>query len=48
MTVSVDVLLADTGAIARRLAGFEVRPQQLAMAAAVERPMPGSSASRVL
>ena len=37
MTVSVDVLLADTGAIARRLAGFEVRPQQLAMAAAVER-----------
>ncbi|MFM8641783.1 MAG: DEAD/DEAH box helicase, partial [Phycisphaerales bacterium] len=37
MSVSVDVLLADTGAIARRLAGFEVRPQQLAMAAAVER-----------
>jgi ATP-dependent DNA helicase DinG len=37
VTVSVDVLLADTGAIARRLAGFEVRPQQLAMAAAVER-----------
>jgi ATP-dependent DNA helicase DinG len=37
VSVSVDVLLADTGAIARRLAGFEVRPQQLAMAAAVER-----------
>jgi len=37
VSVSVDVLLADTGAIARRLAGFEVRPQQLSMAAAVER-----------
>lgn len=33
--VSADALLADTGAIARRLDGFEVRPQQLEMAAAV-------------
>ena len=39
MSVSVDVLLSDTGAIARRLAGFEVRPQQLTMAAAVERAL---------
>lgn len=37
MTVSTDVLLSDTGAIARRLAGFEVRPQQVLMAGAVER-----------
>ena len=37
MTVAPDMLLSDTGAIARRLPGFEVRPQQLAMAAAVER-----------
>ena len=37
MTVAPDILLSDTGAIARRLPGFEVRPQQLAMAAAVER-----------
>ena len=37
MTLSTDVLLSDTGAVARRLQGFEVRPQQLVMAAAVER-----------
>ena len=37
MTVAPDILLSDTGAIARRLPGFEVRPQQLAMASAVER-----------
>lgn len=33
--VTADALLADTGAIARRLEGFEVRPQQLEMATAV-------------
>lgn len=33
--VSAEALLSDTGAIARRLDGFEVRPQQLEMAAAV-------------
>jgi ATP-dependent DNA helicase DinG len=37
VTLSTDVLLSDTGAVARRLQGFEVRPQQLVMAAAVER-----------
>ncbi|MFM7797739.1 MAG: DEAD/DEAH box helicase, partial [Planctomycetota bacterium] len=37
MTLSTDVLLSDTGAIARRLTGFEVRPQQVLMAGAVER-----------
>ena len=37
MTLSVDMLLSDTGAIARRLSGFEVRPQQILMASAVER-----------
>ncbi|HAQ68265.1 MAG TPA: helicase, partial [Phycisphaerales bacterium] len=31
------MLLSDTGAIARRLSGFEVRPQQILMASAVER-----------
>ncbi len=36
MTLTTDILLSDTGAVARRLAGFEVRPQQLRMAAAVE------------
>ena len=37
MTLALDVLLSDTGAIARRLSGFEVRPQQMLMAGAVER-----------
>ncbi len=36
MTLSVDTLLSESGAIARRLPGFETRPQQLQMAAAVE------------
>lgn len=36
MTVDAAHLLTDTGAVARRLAGFETRPQQLEMAAAVE------------
>ncbi|MFO0962877.1 MAG: helicase C-terminal domain-containing protein [Phycisphaerales bacterium] len=36
MTLSLDTLLSDAGAIARRLPGFEVRPQQMQMAAAVE------------
>lgn len=37
MALDVGMLLGDTGAIARRLQGFETRPQQLQMAAAVER-----------
>jgi len=34
-SVTADALLSDTGAIARRLEGFEARPQQIEMAAAV-------------
>ena len=41
MTLTTDILLSDTGAIARRLAGFEVRPQQMRMAAAVEAAFEG-------
>ncbi len=37
MTVNVDNLLSPEGAIARRLDGFELRPQQIEMAAAVEK-----------
>ncbi len=36
MTIDVDQLLSPEGAIARRLPGFESRPQQVEMAAAVE------------
>lgn len=36
MSVDAAELLSQAGAIARRLPGFEVRPQQLAMSAAVE------------
>lgn len=36
MSVDAGTLLADTGAVARRLQGFEVRPQQQEMAAAVQ------------
>ncbi|MBM4113175.1 MAG: DEAD/DEAH box helicase, partial [Phycisphaerae bacterium] len=39
MTVTAEALLCDAGAIARRLDGFEVRPQQLEMAAAVRECM---------
>lgn len=39
MSVDVPALLADTGAIARRLSSFETRPQQVEMAAAVERAL---------
>lgn len=35
MTLAAEALLSDAGAIARRLEGFEVRPQQLEMAVAV-------------
>jgi ATP-dependent DNA helicase DinG len=34
-------LLSENGAISRRLEGYEVRPQQLEMAAAVERALEG-------
>ena len=39
MTVDVENLLSPEGAIARRLDGFELRPQQLEMASAVERTL---------
>lgn len=39
MPIDVDHLLSPDGAIARRLPGFESRPQQLEMAAAVERAL---------
>ncbi|MHC4413836.1 MAG: ATP-dependent DNA helicase [Planctomycetota bacterium] len=39
MPVTVTSLLSETGAIARRLEGFEVRPQQMEMAAAVEQTL---------
>ena len=39
MALSVGDLLAETGPVARRLEGFEVRPQQVEMAAAVERTL---------
>ncbi len=37
VAVNVDNLLSPEGAIARRLDGFELRPQQIEMAAAVEK-----------
>ncbi|MCH8155195.1 MAG: DEAD/DEAH box helicase, partial [Proteobacteria bacterium] len=39
MTIGVQSLLASDGSIARRLEGFEVRPQQIEMAAAVQRTL---------
>ena len=39
MTIGVQSLLASDGSIARRLEGFEVRPQQTEMAEAVERTL---------
>ncbi len=36
MTIECAQLLSPDGAIARRIDGFEARPQQVAMAAAVE------------
>jgi ATP-dependent DNA helicase DinG len=39
MSLSVCALLGDSGPVARRLEGFEVRPQQVEMAAAVERTL---------
>ena len=39
VTVNVENLLSPDGAIARRLDGFELRPQQLEMASAVERTL---------
>ena len=39
MPIGVDSLLAASGSIARRLDGFEVRPQQMEMAAAVGRAL---------
>ncbi|MCZ6444821.1 MAG: DEAD/DEAH box helicase [Planctomycetota bacterium] len=39
MTIGVDSLLSPGGAVARRLEGFEVRPQQIEMAAAVQRTL---------
>jgi len=43
MPIDVDHLLSPEGAIARRLPGFEPRPQQLEMAAAVERALENKS-----
>ena len=37
MAIEVQSLLSSDGSIARRLEGFEVRPQQTLMAEAVER-----------
>ncbi|MHC4590955.1 MAG: ATP-dependent DNA helicase, partial [Planctomycetota bacterium] len=39
MSIGLDDLLTEKGAIARRLEGFEVRPQQIEMAAAVRRTL---------
>jgi len=39
MSVGLDDLLSEKGAVARRLQGFEVRPQQIEMAAAVQRTL---------
>ena len=39
MSVGLDDLLSEKGAVARRLQGFEVRPQQVEMAAAVQRTL---------
>jgi ATP-dependent DNA helicase DinG len=39
MSIGLDDLLAEKGAIARRLEGFEVRPQQVEMAAAIDRAL---------
>jgi ATP-dependent DNA helicase DinG len=39
MSIGLDDLLAREGSIARRLDGFEVRPQQVEMAAAVQRTL---------
>ncbi|MSR28260.1 MAG: ATP-dependent DNA helicase [Phycisphaerales bacterium] len=36
MTLAAEVMLSDAGPIARRLPGFEVRPQQIEMACAVD------------
>ena len=41
MTVDVENLLSLEGAIARRLEQFEPRPEQVEMAAAVERALNG-------
>jgi len=48
MSVGLDDLLLQEGAVARRLEGFEVRPQQIEMAAAVQRTLEqrGSWSSR--
>ena len=39
MTIGAESLLSHDGSIARRLQGFEVRPQQIEMAAAVQRAL---------
>ncbi len=39
MHAGLQSLLLESGAVARRLEGFEVRPQQIEMAAAVERTL---------
>ena len=39
MPAGLQSLLSESGAVARRLEGFEVRPQQIEMAAAVERTL---------
>jgi ATP-dependent DNA helicase DinG len=41
MSIGLDELLSEKGSIARRLDGFEVRPQQVEMAAAVHRTLEG-------
>jgi ATP-dependent DNA helicase DinG len=41
MPVDVDTMLSPDGAVARRLVGFESRPQQVEMAGAVERALDG-------
>ncbi|MHC4081896.1 MAG: DEAD/DEAH box helicase, partial [Planctomycetota bacterium] len=39
MSTGLDNLLSEKGAVARRLEGFEARPQQVEMAAAVQRTL---------